>query len=266
MTNEQLAELIGQGGNDELIPLLWEKVRRLVYMQCDRIYRRAPERFISHGIEAWDLKQEAYTAFLAAVKAYDADKGYKFTTYLPLHIKGAVRRVLAGGKDPLNNCDSLDKPIETQDGEFYLSDIIPDEDACEPYEDVDRRDVYRELHAVVDELPEQESEIIKACYFSGKTITAIAQESGLSVERIRQVKNKALRHLRLPKNVHRLAEVNPYRHKTLSAFRVTFSSEVEDYAERRELILKSIAKRADTPLPERLPPNSCPTSDRHICE
>ena len=50
MTNEQLAELIGQGGNDELIPLLWEKVRRLVYMQCDRIYRRAPERFISHGI------------------------------------------------------------------------------------------------------------------------------------------------------------------------------------------------------------------------
>ena len=262
MTNEQLAELIGQGGNDELIPLLWEKVRRLVYMQCDRIYRRAPERFISHGVEAWDLKQEAYTAFLAAVKSYDAGKGYKLTTYLPLHIKKAVRRILAGN-DALNRSDSLNELIG-EDEDTERQDLVPDEHSTEPFDNVEQESVYSELHAVVDELPEQESEIIKSYYFSGKKMTVIAQEIGLSVERIRQVKNSALRRLRLPKNVRRLCEVNPYRHKSIAAFRTTLSSEVEDYAERREQILQQFTD--DTPLSQRLPPTIRPTSDAHRCE
>ena len=260
MTNEQLAELIGQGGNDELLPILWEKVRRLVYMQCDRIYRRAPERFISHGVEAWDLKQEAYTAFLAAVKSYDAGKGYKLTTYLPLHIKKAVRRILAGNNDALNRADSLNELIG-EDEDTERQDLVPDEHSTEPFDEVEEQSIYAELHALVDELPEQESEIIKAYYFSGKTMTAIAQENGLSVERIRQVKNSALRRLRLPKNVRRLREVNPYRHKSLAAFRTSFSSEVEDFAERREQILQLL--RGDSPLPERTPPTIRPTSDAH---
>ena len=262
MTNEQLAELIGQGGNDELIPLLWEKVRRLVYMQCDRIYRRTPERFISHGVEAWDLKQEAYTAFLGAVKAYDAGKGYKLTTYLPLHIKKAVRRILAGN-DALNRSDSLNELIG-EDEDTERQDLVPDEHSAEPFDEVEERSVYGELHAVVDELPEQESEIIKSYYFSGKTMTVIAQENGLSVERIRQMKNSALGRLRLPKNVRRLCEVNPYRHKSIAAFRTTLSSEVEDYAERREQILQQFT--GNTPLSQRLPPTIRPTSDAHRCE
>ncbi len=262
MTNEQLAELIGQGGNDELIPLLWEKVRRLVYMQCDRIYRRTPERFNSHGVEAWDLKQEAYTAFLAAVKAYDAGKVYKFTTYLPLHIKKAVRRILAGN-DALNRAGSLNELIG-EDEDTERQDLIPDEHSTEPFDDVEQESVYAELHAVVDELPEQESAIIKDHFFSGKTMTLIAKESGLSVERIRQVKNSALRRLRLPKNARRLAEVNPYRHKSIAAFRTTLSSEVEDYVERREQILQQFT--GNTPLPERTPPAIHPTSDAHRCE
>ena len=262
MTNEQLAELIGQGGNDELIPLLWEKVRRLVYMQCDRIYRYYPDRFISHGVEAWDLKQEAYTAFLAAVQAYDKGKGYKFTTYLPLHIKRAVRRILAGN-DALNRADSLNELIG-EDEDTERQELIPDEHSAEPFEQVEQQSVYAELHAVVDELPEPESAIIKEHFFSGKAMTVIAQENGLSVERIRQIRNGALRRLRLPKNARRLAEVNPYRHKSLAAFRTTFSSEIEDYVERREHILQQFT--GDTPLSQCLPPTVCPTSDAHKSE
>lgn len=31
MTNEALAELIQQGDNDELLPVLWEKTAKLLY-------------------------------------------------------------------------------------------------------------------------------------------------------------------------------------------------------------------------------------------
>ena len=38
MTNEQLAEFIKQGGNDELIPILWERIRKLMYMKAAKVY------------------------------------------------------------------------------------------------------------------------------------------------------------------------------------------------------------------------------------
>ena len=36
MTNEQLAVFIQQGDSDELIPVLWEKVRKLVYLKSEQ--------------------------------------------------------------------------------------------------------------------------------------------------------------------------------------------------------------------------------------
>lgn len=94
MTNEQLAEFIQQGGNDELLPLLWEKTHKLVYMHCSRLYNGNIERFKRHGIDEWDLKQSAYEGFLAAVKAYNPEKGYKFNTYLLYHLKNVVRGLI----------------------------------------------------------------------------------------------------------------------------------------------------------------------------
>lgn len=39
MTNEQLAAFIKQGGNDELIPILWERIRKIMYMKSDSTVR-----------------------------------------------------------------------------------------------------------------------------------------------------------------------------------------------------------------------------------
>lgn len=44
MTNEMLAGFIQQGGNDELIPLLWDNVKVLVYTLSDRLYRAYSEQ------------------------------------------------------------------------------------------------------------------------------------------------------------------------------------------------------------------------------
>ena len=38
MTNEQLAGFIQSGVNDELIPILWERIRKLMHMKSDKVY------------------------------------------------------------------------------------------------------------------------------------------------------------------------------------------------------------------------------------
>ena len=48
MTNEQLAAFIKEGGNDELIPILWERVRKLMYMKSDKVYRAMQSRFVQY--------------------------------------------------------------------------------------------------------------------------------------------------------------------------------------------------------------------------
>lgn len=63
MTNEMLASFIRQGGNDELIPILWENVCKLLYMMSDKFYSLHQDSCDSSGIEAWDIKQASYGRF-----------------------------------------------------------------------------------------------------------------------------------------------------------------------------------------------------------
>ena len=74
MTNEQLVIFIQQDST-ELLPILWERVKRLCFMLCGRYYSKYRERFAACGVELCDLRQECYAAFLAAVRSYKADSG-----------------------------------------------------------------------------------------------------------------------------------------------------------------------------------------------
>ena len=74
MTSEQLVTYIQQGGK-ELLPILWERVKRLCFMLCGQYYSKYRERFAACGVELCDLRQECYAAFLAAVRSYKAESG-----------------------------------------------------------------------------------------------------------------------------------------------------------------------------------------------
>ena len=69
-SDEQLAQFIQSGDSDELIPVLWEKIKPLVYMKCEKIYAAKPNYFKQCGVEVWDMKQACYSAYLAAIKYY----------------------------------------------------------------------------------------------------------------------------------------------------------------------------------------------------
>ena len=93
MTNEQLAAFIKQGDNDELIPILWERIRKIMYMKSDSVYSTLQGRFQQCGVDIWDLKQSCYMAFLKAIDGYKPDTGNKFTSNLSYPFKNTVNEL-----------------------------------------------------------------------------------------------------------------------------------------------------------------------------
>lgn len=247
MTNEQLAEFIKQGGNDELLPLLWDKTHKLVYMHCSRLYSCNIERFKRHGIDEWDLKQSAYEGFLKAIEAYNPEKGHKFNTYLPYSIKKVVRELIGvpgrNEKDLLNICESLDCPI-FEDNETELSETIPDEAAILPFEDVERADVCRVVREELEKLPEQERQAIKAVYFENMTLKETGEVlGGISPEMARQRKVDGLRKLRRSRAIRELYNNSITYTPRSAAACLHIGSTTETDTERREKLLRLISEK-----------------------
>lgn len=209
MDNEKLADFIHQGGNDELIPVLWEKVRKLVYMLSEKFYRLNKDLCDRRGVDIWDIKQESYTAYLYALKSFDISKGYKFTTYLELPLKNAIGELLGRSRrevnEPLNTCKSLDKSVMLPDGkEVELFELVPDKSSLDFVERMETLSEYETIHKIVDNLPEPCKSVINRHYFQGVTFTAIADEMGFSKERIRQIHLRALKILRNNKDLQEI--------------------------------------------------------------
>ena len=61
LSNEQLFDFI-KDGNEDLKPVLWERVKNLAYMLASQFYRRNEDLCRSRGLEAWDIKQLSYLA------------------------------------------------------------------------------------------------------------------------------------------------------------------------------------------------------------
>ena len=189
MTNEQLASFIKQGGNDELIPILWENVKGVLYKLSKRYYDAYSEDLSSYGITLWDIRQQAYNAFLKAIEGYSEDKGYKFITYLKYPFKNAVRAMLT--KDLLNRADSLNAIIPSDGEDTEQGELVPDEHALDFVEQVEREEekalVKSAIHKAIDKLPKREAEVIREHFISGKTYADIAADKEISTERVRQL-------------------------------------------------------------------------------
>ncbi|MGN0680143.1 MAG: sigma-70 family RNA polymerase sigma factor [Oscillospiraceae bacterium] len=202
MTNEALAELIKQGDNNELLPILWEKNAKLLYKLSNRTYRAYKDALNQHGIELDDLIQESYDVLLGAVEAYDPAKGFQLTTYFKYQFKQAVRRML-GGSDALNqpNTMSFEEPLTADDEDLTLADTIADPTAGDGYARAEMGDYYKPLYQAIESLEPDDREIIEMRFFSNPeqlmSYTEMGERlGGLSIGATRQRINKALNKLR----------------------------------------------------------------------
>lgn len=211
MTNEQLVQFIQEGDKD-LIPVLYQRVKKLIFMLSDNYYRQYVERFNACGVELSDLRQECYGAFLKAVEGFKPAKDIKFTSYLNYPVRNAGAELLGihnskrENKSPLDNCTSLDEPIENADNDnCTLLDLVADNTSEQPYEDILQRiedeQTRAVLHKALNKLSEQQRDVLVKLFFGEMTQEQVGKLYGVSGERIRQIKLKALRLLRADKDL-----------------------------------------------------------------
>ena len=260
MTNEQLAELIGQGGNDELLPLLWEKMRKLYIQWSGKYYTAHKERCDLCGVTADDIRQESYLSMLDAVKSYashtEEHTDTAFTSYCLYPFKTHAAELIgirtrSAYNEPLNQyITSLDNPLTDKDGETddTLLTLIPDNEAEQPFRDIENADYSRLIReTVAKELKEKpkELDVIERRYYKGETLTHIAADYEVSRERIRQIEYKALRRLRNSKAIRNFQEISYYKHVSVNSYQRTRISAVEKVVEERERKLKEINAHID---------------------
>lgn len=204
MTNEQLAALAQDPDNAELVPVLWEKVKNLLYQKAGTVYNARKSRFQQCGVELWDIRQGCYMAFLEALKGFHPGAGNQFTSYLNYPFRNVVAeltRSRSTRKEPLNLASSIDAPIVNtkQDDSTTLAELLPDDTIdleTDVLEQIERQEESQLIHEAVNRLPERLREVIEWYYFQGLTLEEIAQRRGCSYQNIAAQKRDALHNLR----------------------------------------------------------------------
>lgn len=171
-SNERLCELIQQG-HEEYYFQLWSQCEKFIRMKAEQYVRQ----FDSGQDLAEDCVQEAYLAFQGIVSRYDPKLGVKFLSFLKPSLHSAFRSVMFSGrgkteKDPLNNCDSLDRPIFSDDGsEMSMEEVIGDEHSEDGFREIEMDDYRRSQNEFIRECIGLSSDAI------GKRILAEMLES-----------------------------------------------------------------------------------------
>jgi len=239
LTNEQYAEFIQQG-NVELKPVLWDRVKKYIYVISDRYYTRNSFICTRCGLTSADLRQQAYIAYNASFDTYEPERG-EFVNFLAYAYKNAVRGLL-GRSDALNRAEdvSLDSAIDdtSDDAEKTLLDYLEDETASEPFESIDFDSVKPIIHNAVDSLPEKQSTAINQVYFEGKTAVDIARSEGVSAQCVSLRIREGFNSLRKNPDLIKLADEYGYNssramRNTLGAFNRTGITGVEQVAIKR---------------------------------
>jgi RNA polymerase sigma factor (sigma-70 family) len=197
LSAEEEQELLKQVklGDEQARKTLIESNLRLV-TKIARQYRRPK-------IELLDLIQEGNIGLIEAVDKFDAEMGYRFSTYAVWSIRKAIQEFL--GEE--NTIESLDSIIEDDGEEVFLSDMIKDAEtilggpSCEMIDaQLEKAEERLRVYDRLTTIPEREKEVLMMLYGfkTGKPMSLqdIANRLGMSHERVRCIRNAALERLK----------------------------------------------------------------------
>ena len=142
----------------------------------------------------------------------------------------------------MGNMGSLDAPIETEDGDLTVMDMVSSGEELE--EDVSRRldqeSMSRDLWEAVDLLPGNQPAILRMVYREGMTRAEVGKQFGFNRIKVSSIEKKALNMLGMPSiSAKYLTYYNEYltaapiHHIGLQTYLTTWESEVERNAMRR---------------------------------
>lgn len=149
------------------------------------------KRYIEREFDLLDLIQQANLGLMEAAKRWDPERG-KFSTYAVFWIRSSISRSFVGATYQKRRRFATVEDLRR----LHYGSLTETESAEELME---REATWAEIRAAVMRLCDREREVITRHYgLNGEpeSLTDIAREWGLSRERLRQVKERGLDHLR----------------------------------------------------------------------
>ena len=124
---------------------------------------------------------------------------------------GCSEEVLQGIQkaEQMRKIGSLDIPLPgIEDSDISVGDSVADQtdQYGDVLDDMERQQLKEVLWGMVEELPEQQSEVLKMRFKDNMKLREIGAVCGFSIDRARQIENKGLRTLRNPKRSRILKE------------------------------------------------------------
>ena len=193
LTDEQekiLAEQIQKGNKEALDELTSANLRYVV---------KVAKQYTGRGVALEDLISEGNIGMMKAAEKFDAARGKRFVNFAAPFIRKSIEEAIdkqEGSSQPI----SVDEPIPLgSQNNFSLLNVLEDKDAPRADQHTEQEALILELKKVIDVLDEREQTVIK--HFFGiecdhLTMAEIATTMGIKRERVRQIRDKAVRKLR----------------------------------------------------------------------
>ena len=199
LTDEQERQLSAriQRGDERALNKLVEANLRLV-VAIARQYQ-------GKGLDMDDLVSEGNIGLLKAASKYDATRGLRFAGYAVVFVRRQIERglKLESGDHRVESSReghtrSVDAPLGSTSNVSLLS-VLADESVPHTDERVHSANAEEAVERALGVLNERELQVVGAYFGIGQehlTMQEIADDMGLRRERVRQIRNRAVRRLR----------------------------------------------------------------------
>ena len=200
----QLAQKIKSGDSRALNKLVEANLRFVV---------KIASQYKGRGLALDDLVSEGNMGLMKAAARFDATKGVRFVNYAVVHVRQAIEKAIEQQtglykvpkdvKDELTARQqslplSVDAPLGHRANLSLLS-VLVNKDAPQADERVHSEAIEEAIEFALGSLDKRESRVVNAYFGIGQeheTMAEIAEDMDLKRERVRQIRDKAIRKLR----------------------------------------------------------------------
>ena len=198
----QLSERIQKGDQRALSKLVEANLKFVVTIA---------RQYKGRGVDMEDLVSEGNIGLMKAAAKFDASKGVRFVNYAVVHVRQQMEKAISAaqlasgavaspqapaGSAPASS--SLDAPLGHRTNMSLLSVLI-NQDAPMADERIYSEAIEEAIEFALGSLDQRETKVINAFFGIGQeheTMAEIAEDMELKRERIRQIRDKAVRKLR----------------------------------------------------------------------